>query len=177
VGHEALECVAELFDKFKNEVFRVPSKDVDCTVTATANKEYLRNSDVETWLQQMGVETGNKFKTQMSKLKTLKLFFDFIQNDPRMELWMVDGKLLLRKNPMAIFVLKGNGVNKIQYEVMTGIRVRADTPYAVSHLDQANLILYWIVNIRMQRPRNGSKPDAPGGGRLYAATSNRRRSS
>jgi hypothetical protein len=53
---------------------------------------------------------------------------------------------------------------------MTGIRVRADTPYAVSHLDQANLILYWIVNIRMQRPRNGYKPDAPGGGRLYAAT-------
>jgi hypothetical protein len=63
VGHEALECVAELFDKFKNEVFRVPSKDVDCTVTATANKEYLRNSEVETWLQQVGVETGNKFKT------------------------------------------------------------------------------------------------------------------
>jgi hypothetical protein len=94
----------------------------------------------------------------MSKPKTLKLCFDFIQNDPRMELWMVDGKLLLRKNPLAIFVLKGNGVNKNQYEVMTGIRVRADTPCAVSHLDQANLILYWIVNICMQRPRKGSTP-------------------
>jgi hypothetical protein len=63
VGHEALECVQELFDNFKNEVFRVPTKDVDCSVTATADLEYLRNSDVEAWQQQMGVETGNKFKT------------------------------------------------------------------------------------------------------------------
>jgi hypothetical protein len=155
VGHEALEYSLPLFEKFKKEVFRVPSKDVDCTVIVNADKEYLRNSDVETWLKDMDVESGNKFKTQMSKLKALKIFYDFIRNDSRMASWKVDGKLLLRKNPLAIFLLKGNGVNKNQYQEMSGILVPADTPCAVSHLDQANIIIYWIVNIRMQRPRKG----------------------
>jgi hypothetical protein len=40
----------------------------------------------------------------------------------------------------------------------------------VSHLDQANLIIYWVVNIRMMRARRFSKPEGAGGGRLYAAT-------
>jgi hypothetical protein len=181
VGPEALEYnnVAQ-FEKSKKEVFRVPSKDMDCTATANANTEYLRQSEVETWLTNMGVETGNKFKTQMSKLKTLKLFYEFVRNDPRMASWPVaahkdgDKKLLLCKNPLAIFLLKNNGVTKIQYQQFTGIEVPADTPYAVSHLEQANLIIKKtgspVVCIRMMRARRVSKPEDPGGGRLYAAT-------
>jgi hypothetical protein len=90
VGPKALQSnsVAK-FKKFTKELFRVPSNDVDCTVTANANKEYLRQSEVKTGLTNMGIETGNKFKTQMSKLKTLKLFYDFVRNDPRMASWPV----------------------------------------------------------------------------------------
>jgi hypothetical protein len=152
VAEQAEELVchnAEKVETFKKEVLRVPSKDVDCTVTANAEKEYLRSSDVEAWLNDMGVKTGNKFQTQMSKLKTLKLFYDFVCKDPRMEDWRVaahkDGgnKLLLRKNPFAIFLLKNNDVTKAQYQQLTGIGVPTDTPYAVSFEDQANLIIYW----------------------------------
>jgi hypothetical protein len=166
----------EKFETFRKEVFRVSSKDMDCTVTANVQKEYLRQSEVEAWLTDMGVKTGNKFQTQMSKLKTLKHFYDFVCKDKRMEEWGVvahkdeGNKLLLHKNPFAIFFLKNNGVTKAQYEQLTGIRVPADTPYAVSFEDQANLIIYWIVNIRMLRARKDSKPEDPGGGRLYAAT-------
>jgi hypothetical protein len=113
VAEQAEELVchsAEKFEKFKKEVFRVPSKDMDCTATAIAQKEYLRSSDVEAWLKDMGVKTGNKFQTQMSELKTPRLIYDFVCKDPRMKDWRVaahkDGgnKLLLRKNPFAIFL-------------------------------------------------------------------------
>ena len=40
----------EKFEIFRKEVFRVPSKDRNCTVTANAQKEYLQSSDVEAWL-------------------------------------------------------------------------------------------------------------------------------
>jgi hypothetical protein len=160
----------EKFEIFRKEVFRVPSRDRNCTVTANAQKEYLQSSDVEAWLKDMGVATGNKFATQMCKLKALKHFYDFVRTYPKMAAWKVAAnihggkKLLLRKNPMAIFLLKNNGVTKAQYEQLTGIRVPVDTPYAVAIEDQANLISYWIVEIRMLRPRKN-------GSRLYAATS------
>ena len=47
---EAVYQNVEKFEKFRKEVFRVPSKDMDCTIIANAQKEYLRSSDVEAWL-------------------------------------------------------------------------------------------------------------------------------
>ena len=126
---EAVYQNVEKFEKFRKEVFRVPSKDMDCTIIANAQKEYLRSSDVEAWLTEMGVKTGNKYQTQMSKLKTLKHFYDFVCKDPRTQDWRVaahkDGgnKLLLRNNPFAIFLLKNNGVTKAQYQQLTAPRV------------------------------------------------------